>query len=47
MYVKKLMISILCLLAAFLPSISLAEPAGDYYQQRAQELRDLKWGMFI
>ncbi len=47
MIAKRLITVVLSLLAAVVPAISHAEPMADYYQQRANELKDLKWGMFI
>ena len=47
MIAKRLITVVLSLLAAVLPAVSHAEPTAEYYQQRANELKDLKWGMFI
>ena len=47
MIAKRLITVVLSLMAAILPAVSHAEPTAEYYQQRANELKDLKWGMFI
>ncbi|MBR6435184.1 MAG: alpha-L-fucosidase [Thermoguttaceae bacterium] len=47
MIAKRLITVVLSLQAAVLPAVAHAEPTAEYYQQRANELKDLKWGMFI
>ncbi|MDO4856516.1 MAG: alpha-L-fucosidase [Thermoguttaceae bacterium] len=43
----KRFVIVLSLLASLLPAFSQAEPAVEFSQHRAQELKDLKWGMFV